>query len=137
MFVLKSTHERAMREKNALIADLRLLLDNVSAKELQRAEKRVAKFKQNQAEALENALDFEETPVSKSWLDENDDKKSLPSRAEYEDRVNEAIKLFMARKNASYVAKQLDVAKKTARRYLKIAVAKRKVKKSDFETLNQ
>lgn len=76
-------------------------------------------------------LDYEE--LSNPLLDTN----KLPSRAEYDERLATAIKLFQDRHPVSEVAVKLVVAKKTARRYLQKAIAMRKVKKADFDELNQ
>lgn len=71
-------------------------------------------------------------------VDESGVKKlNMPSRKEYEDRVDQAIKLFMDRKTRSFVEKKLGVSRKTARKYLQMAIQKRKVKKADYETLNK
>lgn len=76
-------------------------------------------------------LEYEE--LSNPLLDDN----KLPPRSEYDDRLAAAIKMFQDKHPVSEVAVKLTVAKKTARRYLKIALAKRKVKKADFDELNQ
>lgn len=71
-------------------------------------------------------------------VDEKGNKKiSLPSRAEYDDRVKEAIKLFRENHPRSEVERILNVSRKTARKYLQMAIAKRQVAKSKYEQLNK
>jgi response regulator of citrate/malate metabolism len=134
MFVLKSTHEREINRLRIEIRDLTDIVENVSPSELARANKRVEKVRAKRAEMLNESLQYEETPVA-PYLAETE-KTQLPPRSEYDDRVKTAIEKFRAGKNVSQVMVELHVAKKTARRYLKIAVEKRKVKKADFDNLN-
>jgi response regulator of citrate/malate metabolism len=132
MIVTRYKYNRDMRAKQETIDELNLLIDNVSAKELERARKRVQKIKDNRINLSNHQLEYEEGPNPMFAP-----KKPLPPRSEYDARVNEAIELFRQRKNRTQVEKALDVSRKTARKYLQIAIAKRKVKKSDYDTLNQ
>lgn len=136
MFVLKSTHEREVNRLRTEIRDLTDIVENVSPSELARANKRVEKVREKRAEMLAGSLEYEETPTPSYLNDTTDEKTQLPPRSEYDDRLKTAIEKFRAGKNVSQVMVELHVAKKTARRYLKIALAKRKVKKADFDQLN-
>lgn len=134
MFVTKSKYNRDLGELRRKNVDLQLLIDNVNATELRKAQRRVEKMRESEITLANTEMEFEETP--NPILNDEPDKKPLPSRKEYDDRVNAAIEKFRAGKNVSQVMVELHVAKKTARRYLKIALAKRKVKKADFDELN-
>lgn len=133
MFVLKSTYERKIGELRREIADRQLLIDNVSESALRVARRKVEKIRENEISLDNTDLEYEETEHP---LFATTDKTQLPPRSEYDDRLKLAIEKFRAGKNVSQVMVELHVAKKTARRYLKIALAKRKVKKADFDQLN-
>ena len=137
MFVTKSKYNRDLGELRRKNVDLQLLIDNVNATELRKAQRRVEKMRESEITLDNTDMEFEETPLPNPILNNDEpDKKPLPSRKEYNDRVNAAIEKFRAGKNVSKVMVELHVAKKTARRYLKIGVAKRKIKKADFDKLN-
>jgi len=132
MIVSKAKYNRDIAAKNVEINDLTFLLARVGKKELGRAKARAEKLLEKVINLDNYELDYEEMP--NPLLAE---KKPLPSRSEYNERLEEAIRLFRANKNRSEVEKILDVSRKTARKYLQIAIRKRKVKKSDYDTLNQ
>jgi len=132
MIVSKAKYNRDIAAKNVEINDLTFLLARVGKKELGRAKARAEKLLEKVINLDNYELDYEE--ITNPLLAE---KKPLPSRSEYNERLEEAIRLFRANKNRSEVEKILDVSRKTARKYLQIAIRKRKVKKSDYDTLNQ
>ena len=71
-------------------------------------------------------------------VDETAKKKLvMPSRKEYDERVLKAIQMFKENHPRSEVERVLNVSRKTARNYLKMAISKRKVKKADYEKLNK
>lgn len=131
MFVTTKKYNADMASVKSQVGELRLILQAaVGAKSYERAIKKVDKLTDGKGLDSIN-LEYEE--MSNPLLDAN----KLPPRAEYDERVATAIKLFQDRHPVSEVATKLMVAKKTARRYLRIAIVKRKVKKADFDELNQ
>lgn len=79
------------------------------------------------------------TPLQPIETVDIDGKKKLvmPSRAEYDDRVKQAIKLFRENHPRSEVERILNVSRKTARKYLQMAIAKRQVSKKKYDELNK
>lgn len=131
MFVTSKKYNADMARLRGEVGELRLIVKAaVGEKAYNKAVKSVDKM--TDGKGLDDInLEYEE--LSNPLLDAN----KLPPRAEYDDRVARAIELFQANHPVSEVAVKLAVAKKTARRYLKIALTKRKIKKADFDTLNQ
>lgn len=138
MFVSTNKFNKMKAELSREISDLRVIVvEIVGGKKFQEAIKRLENkgllSEENSLENYELAFEDLENPA----LHDKDEPKKLPSRKEYDARVEEAIKLFQARKNRSDVERLLQVSRKTARKYLNIAIAKRKVRKADFDELNQ
>jgi response regulator of citrate/malate metabolism len=130
LFVTEKKYLRDTAKLRREVGELRLIVRAaIGAKKYDQAVKTVDKM------IDDNGLDsinLEYEDLHNPILDDN----KLPSRSEYNDRVETAIKMFQDRHPVSEVAIKLAVAKKTARRYLKIAVAKRKIKKADYDDLN-
>lgn len=151
MFVLKKTHDEAVKKLRSDIDNLRAVVIEIHGERAYFA----ALDRMN--EPVETLLDEHEadtvlgdfleseirtndaTPLQpiETVNDDGAKKLNMPSRKEYDDRVNAAIKMFMDRKTRSFVEKKLGVSRKTARKYLQMAIQKRKVKKADYETLNK
>lgn len=131
MFVTTKKYNQDTAKLRAEVGELRLIVRTaIGEKAYLKAVKDVdAKLDGGGLDSVN--LEFEET--GNALFDDN----KLPPRSEYNDRLERAIQLFQDRHPVSEVAVKLLVAKKTARRYLKIALAKRKIKKADFEELNQ
>lgn len=131
MFVTSKKHNVDLARARQEISELRLILRAaLGEKAYGKALKQVDKTLDGNGLA-DYELQFEE--ISNPLLDEN----KLPPRSEYNERLEQAIAMFQDNHPVSAVAVKLAVAKKTARRYLKIALTKRKIKKADFEALNQ
>lgn len=141
MFVTKKQHNTEIGKLRGQIDEMRaIIIEFVGADQYMELVKKTN-------EPLADLMD-DDTPDTSAgnFLDDEpkadtitapiDETKKLPSRAEYDERVKSAIEKFRAGKNVSTVMVELHIAKKTARRYLKIALAKRKVKKADFDNLN-
>lgn len=139
MFVLRSTHNRIVRQKDEMIRELNLKLEQLTEKQLESVEKKVEKVKENEVTLDNTLLEFEETPIPQAVLTSKGTPRKLkmPARSEAEERLQKAIDMFQKRHNRSYVQKRLDVSRKTAKRYLDIALQKRKIKKADYEALNK
>lgn len=136
MFVLRSTHNRIVRQKDVMIRELNLKLEQLTEKQLESVEKKVEKVKENEVTLANIPVEFEETPVP-TVATEQPRKLKMPPRSEAEERLQKAIDMFQKNHNRSYVQKRLDVTRKTAKRYLDIALQKRKIKKADYEALNK
>lgn len=137
MFVTKKKYNKDIAKLRSEVSDLRtVFVEVVGGKKYTEAVKKLEeKGFLNDETSLENfELGYEdlENPVLR---DENTG--NLPPRSEYNERVEEAIKLFQKKHTRSDVERLLRVSRKTARKYLNIAINKRKVKKADYDTLNQ
>lgn len=131
MFVTSKKYNAEKAKLRSEIGELRLILRAaLGQKKYDAAVKKVDKMTDGGGLDSVN-LEYEE--LSNPLFDDN----KLPARSEYNERLATAIKLFQDRHPVSEVAVKLVVAKKTARRYLKKAIAMRKVKKADFDELNQ
>lgn len=131
MFVTTKKHNGAVARLSNEIGELRLILRAaLGEKPYLKALKTVDKSLDGKG-LDDYKLEFEE--LSNPLTDSN----KLPPRSEYGERLEQAIKMFQAKHPVSRVSLELAVAKKTARRYLAVAIKKRKVKKADFESLNQ
>lgn len=137
MFVSSKKYNRDIAKLKTELGDLRsVVVEIVGGKTYTKAvEKLQKKGFLNDEHSLENfPLEFEdlENPVLR-----DESKTQLPPRSEYNERLEEAIKLFQKKHTRSDVERLLRVSRKTARKYLNIAISKRKVKKADYDTLNQ
>ena len=130
LFVTEKKHNQVVARLRSEVGELRLIVKMaVGEKAYNDAVKKVDEL--TDGGGLDS-INLEYEDLKNPLLDDN----KLPSRAEYDDRLATAIKLFQDKHPVSEVATKLVVAKKTARRYLKIAVAKRKVRKADYDDLN-
>lgn len=135
MFVTKGKYNRDIAAKNAKIHELETLVDQLTEKQREVAERKAEKVLENEISLENTTLEYEETPVNPILSD----KKTLnmPPRSEYNERLEKAIKLFQENHPRSEVERIIGVSRKTARKYLQIAIRKRKVKKADYEALNK
>lgn len=134
MFVTTKKYNKDIADYRREVAELRLILRaGLGEKQYIEAVKTVDSALDGKGLDSIN-LEYEE--LSNPLINDTETGK-LPPRSEYDERLATAIKLFQDRHPVSEVAVKLAVAKKTARRYLKVAVAKRKIKKADFDELNQ
>ncbi len=137
MFVTKKKYNKDIAKLRSEVSDIRtVFVQVVGAKKYAQAVQELEdKGFLNDDTSLENfELGFEdlENPIL-----HDKPTTSLPPRSEYDERVEEAIKLFQKKHTRSDVERLLRVSRKTARKYLNIAINKRKVKKADYDTLNQ
>lgn len=132
MLVTKAKYNRDTKKLRSEVKNLQLIVDALEPKVREKAIQRAERAKENYS--LSNFdLEYEELPIDNPLLYI----KPKPPRGEYDERLKTAIEMFLARKNISQVEKALDVSRKTARKYLRIAIQKRKIKKSDYAELNQ
>jgi len=131
MFITSNKFNKETAKLRSEIGELRLILKAAIG------EKQYIKATKNVDATIDggglSGMNLEYEELSNPLLDEN----KLPPRSEYNDRLDVAIKLFMENHPVSEVATKLSVARKTARRYLRIAIEKRKVKKGDYDKLNK
>ena len=130
LFVTEKKHNQVVARLRSEVGELRLIVKAaIGEKAYNKAVKNVDKLLDGQGL---DSINLEYEDLKNPLLDAN----KLPSRAEYDDRLKTAIQLFQDKHPVSEVAVKLAVARKTARRYLKIAIEKRKVRKADYDELN-